>query len=216
MASGPRLGTLIHQALQELEFDATDLTGTLSAWLATAVAQRPELLGCEPRQAAVGLALALATPLGGEFGPLALTGVSRADRLDELAFELPLAGGDEPVSAARPGRHRRAARRASSRPTIRSPDTPSGCATRCSRPRCAAITTCGRCHAGANLSFVQYQPHANARDRKLSPGLYFVRLFMNLLLASVLTFFMIHTILWLIRSRYNQVKNKAANGGKNA
>jgi predicted CXXCH cytochrome family protein len=78
------------------------------------------------------------------------------------------------------------------------------------------VTTCGRCHAGANLSFVQYQPHANARDRKLSPGLYFVRLFMNLLLASVLTFFLIHTILWLIRSRYNQVKNRAANGGKNA
>ena len=34
------------------------------------------------------------------------------------------------------------------------------------------VTTCGRCHAGANLSFVQYQPHANARDRKLNPGLY--------------------------------------------
>ena len=101
MASGPRLGTLIHQGLQELEFDATDLTGTLSAWLATAVAQRPELIGCEPRQAAEGLALALATSLGGEFGSLALTGVSRADRLDELAFELPLAGGDEPVRAAR-------------------------------------------------------------------------------------------------------------------
>ncbi len=32
------------------------------------------------------------------------------------------------------------------------------------------VTTCGRCHAGANLSFVQYQPHANARDRKLNPG----------------------------------------------
>ena len=39
---------------------------------------------------------------------------------------------------------------------------------------------------------------------------------MNLLLASVLTFFMIHTVLWLIRARYNQVKNKAADGGKNA
>lgn len=78
------------------------------------------------------------------------------------------------------------------------------------------ITTCGRCHAGANLSFVQYQPHANAHDRKLNPALYFVRLFMNLLLASVLTFFMIHTILWLVRARYNQVKNKGANGGDHA
>jgi hypothetical protein len=39
---------------------------------------------------------------------------------------------------------------------------------------------------------------------------------MNLLLASVLTFFMIHTILWLIRSRYDQVKRRKAEGGKNA
>jgi len=78
------------------------------------------------------------------------------------------------------------------------------------------VKTCGRCHAGANASFVKYQPHANARNRKLNPALYFIRTFMNLLLASVLTFFMIHTILWLIRSRVDQVKRKAAEGGKHA
>jgi hypothetical protein len=78
------------------------------------------------------------------------------------------------------------------------------------------IKTCSRCHAGANASFVQYQPHANAHNRKLNPALYFIRLFMNLLLASVLTFFMIHTILWLIRARYDQVKKRSAEGGKNA
>jgi len=78
------------------------------------------------------------------------------------------------------------------------------------------VTTCGKCHAGANLSFVQYQPHANARSRKLNPALYFIRLFMNLLLASVLTFFMIHTVLWLIRSRFDQIKRRSAEGGKNA
>jgi predicted CXXCH cytochrome family protein len=78
------------------------------------------------------------------------------------------------------------------------------------------VKTCGRCHAGANASFVKYQPHANARDRKLNPALYFIRLFMNLLLASVLIFFMIHTILWVIRARYNQVKSKAGNGGNHA
>jgi predicted CXXCH cytochrome family protein len=78
------------------------------------------------------------------------------------------------------------------------------------------VQTCGKCHAGANASFVQYQPHANARNRKLNPALYFIRLFMNLLLASVLTFFVIHTVLWLIRSRYDQIKKKTAVGGKNA
>jgi hypothetical protein len=39
---------------------------------------------------------------------------------------------------------------------------------------------------------------------------------MNLLLAGTLTFFVIHTILWLIRARYDQVKTKSKNGGKNA
>lgn len=78
------------------------------------------------------------------------------------------------------------------------------------------VKTCGRCHSGANISFVQYQPHANAHDRRLNPALFFVRLFMNLLLASVLTFFVIHTILWLIRSRYDQVKRGSGEGGKHA
>lgn len=78
------------------------------------------------------------------------------------------------------------------------------------------VATCGRCHKGANTSFVKYQPHANARDRKLNPALYFVRLFMNLLLAGTLTFFVIHTILWLARARYDQIKKKAAEGEKNA
>ncbi|HWF03688.1 MAG TPA: hypothetical protein VHA06_08380, partial [Candidatus Angelobacter sp.] len=82
--------------------------------------------------------------------------------------------------------------------------------------KASLVKTCGKCHTGANLSFVQYQPHANAHDRKLNPALYYVRLFMNLLLASVLTFFVIHTILWLIRARFDQVRKKSATGGKDA
>jgi exodeoxyribonuclease V beta subunit len=100
MASGPRLGTLIHETLQVIEFDVPELTAVLRVELEQATVYRPELLGCPPELAAVGLAQALATPLGGELGGLALTMVSRQDRLDELGFELPLAGGDQPVSAA--------------------------------------------------------------------------------------------------------------------
>jgi predicted CXXCH cytochrome family protein len=77
------------------------------------------------------------------------------------------------------------------------------------------VATCGKCHTGANMSFVQYQPHANARNRKLNPALYFVRLFMNLLLAGTLGFFVIHTILWLIRARIEQIRKHAAEGAKN-
>ena len=78
------------------------------------------------------------------------------------------------------------------------------------------VHTCGQCHANANARFVQYQPHANARDMRTNLPLYLVRLFMNLLLASVLTFFLIHTVLWIVRARLEQMKNNAANGGKNA
>ena len=72
------------------------------------------------------------------------------------------------------------------------------------------IKTCGRCHADANLSFVQYQPHANPHNRKLNPALYFVRLFMNMLLWGTLSFFTLHTLLWFIRAKKEQGKHKPA------
>jgi len=77
------------------------------------------------------------------------------------------------------------------------------------------VKTCSQCHANANAKFVQYQPHANARNLKQNPWLFFIRLFMNVLLASVLSFFLIHTILWVIRQRLNQVRNRANGGQKN-
>ncbi len=63
------------------------------------------------------------------------------------------------------------------------------------------ITTCGKCHTGANASFVKYDPHADSHDATHYPGLHYAALFMNLLLASVLGFFALHTILWFLRSR---------------
>jgi len=72
------------------------------------------------------------------------------------------------------------------------------------------IKTCGRCHADANASFVKYQPHANPHNRKLNPALYFVRLFMNLLLWSVLSFFTLHTLLWFIRAKKEESKKGPA------
>ena len=43
-----------------------------------------------------GLGAAIETPLGPALGGLRLRDVARSDRLDELEFELPLAGGDDP------------------------------------------------------------------------------------------------------------------------
>lgn len=78
------------------------------------------------------------------------------------------------------------------------------------------VKTCSKCHAGANERFVKYQPHANSHDFKQNPALYLVRLFMELLLISVLTFFVIHTLLWVIRSHYERVRKRTGQGGKNA
>jgi predicted CXXCH cytochrome family protein len=64
------------------------------------------------------------------------------------------------------------------------------------------IQTCGKCHTGANAGFVKYDPHADSHDVKRYPGLHYSAVFMNLLLASVLGFFALHTILWFLRTRF--------------
>lgn len=100
MASGPRLGTLIHSALEAIDFADPDLETSLSEWLREHAGVGSPLLGCAPELAGAGLAQALSAPLGGILGALRLTDVTRADRLDELVFELPLAGGDVPLGQA--------------------------------------------------------------------------------------------------------------------
>ena len=60
--------------------------------------------------------------------------------------------------------------------------------------------TCGKCHQGATASFVTYEPHPNARDRRRNPALYYSARFMNLLLLGVFLFFGLHTALWLART----------------
>lgn len=64
------------------------------------------------------------------------------------------------------------------------------------------VTTCGKCHTGANASFVKYDPHANPHDGTHYPGLHYATLFMNFLLVSVLGFFVLHTLLWFLRARF--------------
>jgi Doubled CXXCH motif (Paired_CXXCH_1) len=75
------------------------------------------------------------------------------------------------------------------------------------------ITTCGKCHAGANASFVAYQPHADPSDKAAYPALHYAAVFMNFLLVSVLGFFLLHSILWFIRSKFGPREN--APGGSN-
>jgi exodeoxyribonuclease V beta subunit len=78
------------------DFAAADLGAELGAQLAAAQAWRRIELG-DTASVVAGLRAALETPLGPLAGGARLCDVARADRLDELEFELPLVGGDVPA-----------------------------------------------------------------------------------------------------------------------
>lgn len=62
------------------------------------------------------------------------------------------------------------------------------------------VETCKKCHAGSNRKFTGYLTHATHHDKNRYPSLYYSFLFMTALLVGTLTFFGVHTLLWLIRS----------------
>jgi exodeoxyribonuclease V beta subunit len=98
LPSGTAFGTLVHGVLETVDTDANDLAAELRRRCEEAVARR---LGNEvdPDALATALLPALETPLGPLATGLRLRDVSPADRLTELDFELPMAGGDHPRGA---------------------------------------------------------------------------------------------------------------------
>ncbi len=93
---GAAFGTLVHTVLEQLD-DPADETA-VAATVASQVARfAPDL---DAAALTTGLLAALATPLGDLAGGAALTDVPAKDRLPELDFELPLAGGDESRSSS--------------------------------------------------------------------------------------------------------------------
>ncbi len=95
LPTGTAFGTLVHAVLETVDTAAPDLAGELGARCAEAVSAR---LGAAVDAAALAAALApvLETPLGPLADGVRLRDLAPADRLAELDFELPLAGGDEP------------------------------------------------------------------------------------------------------------------------
>ncbi|UGS38489.1 UvrD-helicase domain-containing protein [Capillimicrobium parvum] len=93
---GVHVGTLVHRVMEAVDFAASDLDAELAGCVAAAQARRP--VDLRDDAVAVGaLRATLETPLGPLLGGMRLRDVARADRLDELAFELPLVGGDDPT-----------------------------------------------------------------------------------------------------------------------
>jgi exodeoxyribonuclease V beta subunit len=96
MPAGVRVGTFVHRVLQATDFAADDLGGELAAAVAAVQARRRVEIG-PPADVVAGLAAAIETPLGPLLDGRRLRDVPPGDRLDELEFELPLAGGDAPA-----------------------------------------------------------------------------------------------------------------------
>ncbi len=96
MPVGVDFGTFVHGVLEATDFTTLDLDAELAEHVSAAQARRALDLG-EPDRVVHGLRAAIETPLGSLLDGVRLRDVSRADRLDELEFELPLAGGDEPT-----------------------------------------------------------------------------------------------------------------------
>jgi exodeoxyribonuclease V beta subunit len=96
MPAGVHVGTFVHRVLEAADFAAADLEGELTVHARGALARRALDLG-DPDAVVTGLRAAIETPLGPVLDGARLRDVARADRLDELEFELPLVGGDEPT-----------------------------------------------------------------------------------------------------------------------
>jgi exodeoxyribonuclease V beta subunit len=96
MPVGLRIGTFVHGVLEATDFATADLDAELRTHVEARTGRRALEIG-DPEMVVTGLRAAIETPLGPLFGDAALQRFSRGDRLDELAFELPLVGGDEPT-----------------------------------------------------------------------------------------------------------------------
>lgn len=92
-AAGARAGTFLHSVFEHLDFEPGDDDDPLRSTRAAIEAQsrRYGFRADQVRGLAEPLAETLRVPLGGPLGSFQLCQLSRADRLDELRFSLPMA-----------------------------------------------------------------------------------------------------------------------------
>jgi len=96
MPAGVEIGTFVHRVLEATDFASGDLDAELALRIGEVQGRRSVEIG-DPAAVAAGLRAAIETPLGLLLDGRALRDVRREDRLDELDFELPLVGGDDPI-----------------------------------------------------------------------------------------------------------------------
>ncbi len=96
MPVGVQVGTFVHRVLERADFAAPDLDAELAGVVAETQPRSRADVG-SAQAVETGLRAAIETPLGASVGGARLRDIQRADRLDELEFELPLVGGDQPT-----------------------------------------------------------------------------------------------------------------------
>jgi len=95
LPGGAAFGTMVHAVLEELDDPADE--DAVRAVVAAQVARYAP--GTDAGSLATAMIAALSTPMGSQTDEAALRDLLASDRLSELVFELPLAGGDEPHAA---------------------------------------------------------------------------------------------------------------------
>lgn len=100
LPAGADFGTAVHGVLEVLDPTGDDLAAATLAATTEALAGLPHG-ALSPEQLAEALLPCLQTPLGPLADDLTLAELSPHDRLSELVFELPLAGGDRPRADVR-------------------------------------------------------------------------------------------------------------------
>jgi len=88
LTGGTEFGTLVHKVLQEVDFTTDDLDGALAEAIDRQMRWRG--LTVDRAQLVRGLNLVIGTPLGRLFADRCLRDFGRADRLDEIGFEIRL------------------------------------------------------------------------------------------------------------------------------
>jgi exodeoxyribonuclease V beta subunit len=97
MPGGALVGTIVHGVFERVDFAAPDLEAAVGDALAQELTWHNVDLG-DRAGVVAGLCAAIESPLGPLADGIALRDVTRADRLDELGFEIPLVGGDSPTA----------------------------------------------------------------------------------------------------------------------
>ncbi len=96
IAGGATFGSFVHSIFENVDFAADQLSVEV-ADETTAAMRRWAITLEQPTALVAGLVAAIQTPLGQDLANISLADVTRQDRLDEMDFEYPLAGGNTPT-----------------------------------------------------------------------------------------------------------------------